>query len=485
MKTLTFTTLNDKSASLETDALDRFASEMHGDIITPADAEYDTLRVLWNAMIDRRPALIARCHDADDVCTAINFARNSNMLFSVRGGGHHIAGNAAVDNGMMIDLSLMRSVHIDADTRRARVGPGALLGDVDRASQSFGLATPLGINSTTGVAGLCLGGGFGWLTRKYGLTVDNLMSADLVTAEGRLITVSASQHPELFWAIRGGGGNFGVVTSFELQLHPVGPELYSGLVVYEFKEARQVLRAWRDFNRNTPDELAVWAVLRKAPPLPFLPESAHGSDVVILPVVYSGEPADGERHAAPVMEFGTPLGHHLGVQPYADFQAAFDPLLIEGARNYWKSHDFSDLTNPVIDELIAAAADLPGEECEIFMAQLGGAMGRVDRTATAYTGRDAKYVVNLHGRWQHEASDEAGRTWARAAFDALTPHATGGGYVNFLTGDEAGRVALAYGVNYRRLQAIKHRYDPQNLFRINQNIKPSADRMADLTCSDL
>ena len=252
------------------------------------------------------------------------------MLLSVRGGGHHIAGNAVAEGGLMLDMSGMREISIDPAQRTARVEPGALLSDFDREAQAHGLATPLGINSTTGVAGLTLGGGFGWLTRKHGLTVDNLLRVSLVTADGALREVSATSEPELFWALRGGGGNFGVATSFEFRLHPVGPEVYAGLVVYPFAQARQVLRAWRDFTAGTPDELSVWTVLRKAPPLPFLPESVHGSEVVIFPLVYSGKVEDGERAVAPVLQFGEPVGTHLGPMPYAGFQQAFDPLLAPG-----------------------------------------------------------------------------------------------------------------------------------------------------------
>ncbi|MDI4637748.1 MULTISPECIES: FAD-binding oxidoreductase [Halomonadaceae] len=478
MKTLTYQTLEGDQQSLPLEAIDRLRAALQGSVVTPDDAGYEMLRQLWNGMLDRRPALITRCLGANDVAQAIDFAREHAMRLSVRGGGHHIAGNAIAEQGMTIDLSALRNVRVDPRRRTARVDPGALLGDLDREAQAFGLATPLGINSTTGVAGLCLGGGFGWLTRCHGLTADNLLSADIVTADGQRHWVSSSEEPDLFWAIRGGGGNFGVVTSFEFQLHPVGPEVYAGLVVYPFDQAERVMRAWRDFTQSAPDELSVWAVLRHAPPLPFLPESAHGQPVVVFALLYAGEIAAGERLAAPIRAFGTPLGEHLGAQPYTAFQSAFDPLLTPGVRNYWKSHNFARIDDDALAALIRAAETLPGPECEIFVAQLGGAMARVEPTATAYAGRNATYVVNVHGRWQAAEDDACCRDWARQAFTSLAPFATGGGYVNFLTEDEGDRVVAAYGINFARLQAIKQQVDPGNLFRMNLNIPPQAGEVA-------
>ena len=440
----------------------------------PRMAAYEDARKVWNGTVDRRPALIARCLNDADVQSAVRFAGAHRMLVSVRGGGHHIAGNAVADGGLTIDLSGMRSVSVDAGNRTARVGPGALLADFDGAAQAHGLATPLGINSTTGVAGLTLGGGFGWLTRRYGMTIDNLLAATVVTADGEVRIASATSEPDLFWAVRGGGGNFGVVTSFDFQLHPVGPEIYAGLVVYPFVQARQVLRAWRDFTAEAPDELSVWSVLRKAPPLPFLPASVHGTEVLVLAVAYSGDVAAGQRAAAPVLQFGDPLGSALMPTPYAAFQRAFDPLLAPGGRNYWKSHNFSVLTDAALDMVIESAGGLPGPECEIFVAQLGAAMARVNPSATAYVGRDACYIMNVHGRWSDPRDDDRVRAWARQVFRNAAPHATGSGYVNFLTEDEAGRVATSYGTNYPRLQAAKRRFDPENLFRMNLNIEPAA-----------
>ena len=450
------------------------ATQISGGILSPSDLGYDEARSVWNATVDRRPALIARCLTTGDVQAAVRFAASHRMLLSIRGGGHHIAGNAVAEGGLMIDLSAMRTVSIDAEKRIAQVGPGALLADLDRAAQAHGLATPLGINSTTGVAGLTLGGGFGWLTRRHGMTADNLLGATVVTADGTVRVVSASVEPDLFWALRGGGGNFGVVTSFEFRLHPVGPEVYAGLVVYPFAQAQNVLRAWRDFTTGAPDELSVWTVMRKAPPLPFLPAEVHGTEVVIFALVHCGAIEAGRQAAAPVLKFGTPIASALGATPFAAFQTAFDPLLAPGGRNYWKSNNFSALSDAAIDHMIASAAQLPGSECEIFVAHLGGAMARVAATATPFSGRDARYIMNVHGRWSDPGDDEKVRTWARTVFQGAAPHATGGGYVNFLTDDESDRVAASYGANLPRLQSVKRRYDPENLFRMNLNIAPAA-----------
>jgi FAD/FMN-containing dehydrogenase len=373
---------------------------------------------------------------------------------------------------MEIDLSPLRGVRVDAVARTAHVGGGALLSDVDHATQAFGLATPLGINSTTGFGGLCLGGGFGWLTRKHGLTIDNLVSANVIDATGEMHLASLVSEPDLFWAIRGGGGNFGIVTSFEVRLHPVGPLVHGGIVVHAATHARELLRAWRDLTARAPDALTVWALMRKAPPLPFLPENVHGTDVVVFVALYAGDVDEGARATAPLLAMGEPLGHAFGAQPYEMFQRTFDPLLTPGARNYWKTNEFVDLEDGAIDAILAGARALPGPECEVFVASLGGAMGRVASDATAYAGRATRYVMNVHGRSRDPQGDLAVRAWARSLFDGTAPYATGGGYVNFLTADEQPRVAAAYGDNYERLRELKERYDPENFFRMNHNIPP-------------
>jgi FAD/FMN-containing dehydrogenase len=334
--------------------------------------------------------------------------------------------------------------------------------------------TPLGINSTTGVAGLTLGGGFGWLSRKFGFTVDNLISADVVTADGALVQASEAENPDLFWAIRGGGGNFGVVTSFEFKLHPVGPDLASGLIVHPFARARELLAGYREVAAAAPDELTVWVVLRKAPPLPFLPTEVHGKEILVFAVCYAGEPTKAEAALAPLRALGEPIADVIGVQPYAAWQTAFDPLLTPGAFNYWKSHNFTALSDGLLDALVDYVGTLPTAECEIFIGQLGGASNRIGAEATAYPHRDANFVMNVHTRWRERGDERDAIKWARALFAATAPHATGGVYVNFMPEDETERVPGAYGRNYARLAALKAKYDPDNLFRLNQNVQPKA-----------
>lgn len=451
-------------------------ANVKGNVVLPGDSTYDEARRIWNAMIDRRPAVIVQCADADDVPLAIGFARDNGLEISIHGGGHNIAGYSVCDDGVMIDFSQMKHVRVDSNARRAFVQPGATLRDFDQAVQTHGLATPVGINSTTGIAGLTLGGGFGWLTRQYGLTIDQLISADLVTADLERMRISEDSNQDLFWAIRGGGGNFGVVTEFEFKLHPVGPEILAGLIVFPFHQAKQVLMHYRNFVEAAPLALNVWVVLRKAPSLPFLPADVHGREVAILAVFYSGDIAKGENLTQPLRAFGDVLGEHVGPMPYVQWQQAFDPLLTPGARNYWKSHNFTQLSDGALDTMVGYAAKLPSPQCEIFLGLIAGAANRVPIDATAYSGRDARFVVNVHGRWDDASEDARCIGWSREFFQAAAPHASAGAYVNFMTEDETQRVSAAYGPNYSRLLEIKQRYDPDNIFHLNQNI--SLDRVA-------
>lgn len=447
---------------------------LRGELFEANDAGYDDARAVWNAMIDRRPALIVRCAGTADVRASLAYARDHQLRLAVRGGGHNIAGSALCDDGLVIDLSRMKSVQVDPERRRAWVEGGATLRDFDHEAQAYGLATPLGINSTTGVAGLTLGGGFGWLSRTLGLAADNLLSAEMVTADAGRLQVSATEHPDLFWAIRGGGGNFGVVTRFEFALHPVGPQITAGLIVYPFAQAQSVLQQYRDAVATMAPDLTVWAVLRKAPPLPFLPPQAHGQDVLVLPV-FSPSPSDAVDAAiARIAKLGEPLGMHVGPMPYAAWQQIFDPMLTPGARNYWKSHNFTQLGDGAIDVVLRYASDLPTPQCEIFLGLLGGQAGAPPPQATAYPHRDALYVMNVHTRWEDPADDERCIAWARAFFADATPYASGGVYVNFMPQDEGERTSDAYGANYARLAQIKATYDPDNLFRTNQNIRPAS-----------
>jgi FAD/FMN-containing dehydrogenase len=459
-------------AQLLRETIDKLKSRVEGKVVLPGDANYNEVRKIWNAMIDRRPAVIVQCKGADDVPRALEWARQDRLELSIRGAGHNIAGHALCEGGLMIDFSAMRQVRVDPAKRRASVEPGATLADLDQATQAHGLATPVGINSTTGISGLTLGGGFGWLTRRYGMTVDNLLSADVITANRKTLRASETENADLFWGIRGGGGNFGVVTRFEFSLHPVGPQLLAGLIVFPLAQAKQVLRHYREFAASAPEELSVWVVLRKAPPLPFLPTEVHGKEVLVLALCHSGEVKTGEKLIAPLRRFGEPCGEHVGAMPYVQWQKAFDGLLTPGARNYWKSHNFTQLPDEALDTMVAFAGELPSPQCEIFVAHVGGVANRVPADAMAYGHRDARFVLNVHGRWSEPEQDATCRSWARAFFDATAPYASAGAYVNFMTDDEAGRVAPAYGANYERLRAIKRKYDPENIFHLNQNIRP-------------
>ena len=464
--------LNGGTVGIDSEAVDNLKSKLRGQALLEGEGGYEEARTIWNAMIDRKPAIIVRCEGSPDVIESVNFARDNDILVAVKGAGHNIAGNAVCDGGLMIDLSAMKSVRVDPETRRAYAEPGATLGDLDAETQAFGLATPTGINSTTGIAGLTLGGGFGWLTRKYGMTVDNLASADVITADGELLHVDEKENSDLFWAIRGGSGNFGIVTMFEYELHPVGPEVLSGLVVFPFEQAAQVLARYREFVKDIPEELTVWVVLRQAPPLPFLPEDVHGKEVVVVALMYSGEISEGEKLIEPILGFGDPHGEHLGPNPFAGWQQAFDPLLTPGSRNYWKSHNFTELSDGALDTMIEYAGKLPTGQCEIFIAHIAGFANRVPPDSTAYAHRNAEFVLNVHGRWEGADEDDKVISWAREFFDKSAPYASGGVYVNFMTNDETDRTREAYGPNYDRLVQVKTKYDPKNLFRLNQNIKP-------------
>jgi FAD/FMN-containing dehydrogenase len=465
--------LDRRSVQVPDAAVAELRRSVEGSVLMPGEAGYDAARTLWNAMVDRRPALVVRAASAGDAAAAARFARAHDLLLGVKSGGHQIAGLAVADGAMLLDLSQMRAVAVDADARTARVEPGATLGDLDAATQAHGLAVPVGINSTTGIAGLTLGGGFGWISRKFGMTVDNLRAAEVVTADGETVRASASEHPDLFWALRGGGGNFGIVTAFEFDLHPVGPEVTAGLIVHPFEEARTLLREFDRLSRAAPDGLTIWAVMRKAPPLPFLPEEWHGREVLVFAVCYIDPTAEGDRVLAELRGLGTPIADVIGPTPFVGWEAAFDPLLTPGTRNYWKSHDVGEIGEGMIDALDKAIRNLPGPQCEVFFGTMGGAVGRVASDATAYPQRTAHYAMNVHTRWDDPAEDAACIAWAREFFEAAAPHALGSVYVNFIPDDEGERLAEAYGGNMARLAAIKARYDPQNRLRLNHNIAPA------------
>ncbi len=464
-------TLNGGITQIPNAKLTNLKTSLRGSLIGQEDAGYDDARALWNGMIDRHPGLVVRAKETNDIRLTVNFARENDLLLAIKSGGHQIAGHAVADGALLLDLSQMRGVYVNADMATAKVEPGCLLSDVDRETQLFGLAVPLGINSTTGVAGLTLGGGFGWITGKHGLTIDNLLSADVVCADGEVRVASATQNADLFWAIRGGGGNFGVVSSFEFALHPIGPEVLSGLIVHPLADARSLLQSYRDICARAPDELTIWAVMRQAPPLPFIPEVWHGKEVLIFAACYAGDMKEGLNLLQELRDLGQPIADVIGPHPYTGWQQAFDPLLTPGARNYWKSNDFLALPDEVIDMSLAAVAALPDPQCEIFIAHLGGAMTRVDPAATPFPQRKRHFVMNVHTRWSDPTQDQTCITWARNLFDRTVPHAAGSVYVNFMPSDDDGRLSEAYGSNIDKLGRIKMKYDPKNLFRMNHNIK--------------
>ena len=460
---------------MEASAFDEFAESFGGELLLPTSPTYDTERRIWNGAIDRRPACIARCTGVADVVAGVRFARERDLLVSVRGGGHGVGGHAVCDGGLVIDLSPLKGIRVDPARRTVRAEAGVLWGELDRETQHFGLATVGGIVTHTGIAGLTLGGGIGWLMRKHGATVDNLLSADVVTAQGELVTASEEENPDLFWAIRGGGGNFGVVTSFEYRLHAVGPTVLAGPVFYPLVNAPEVLRFYRDFIATAPDELTTIFELSVAPPVPFLPEEVHGKPIVMVGACYAGAPDEGAEVVRPLKQFGRPIVDLLEPKSYTALQAMFDPAVPHGWHRYWKSVELPPLTDDAIDTLVqhASRQTSPKSYCIVF--QLGGALARVSEDATAFSQRHAAHNVNINAVWTEDDPDaERHIAWARDFFDAMQPHAGGRVYVNFLGDEGQERVRAAYGERtYARLVELKRVHDPTNLFRLNQNIQPS------------
>ena len=459
---------------LDKTKIEAFAQRFQGKLIQPGDADYDETRSIWNGIIDKHPALIARSTGTADVLEAVNFARENNLLIAVRGGGHNVAGNAVCDNGLMIDLSEMKGIHVNPKERTVRVQPGAIWREVDRETQVFGLAVPSGIVSETGVAGLTLGGGFGWMTRKHGFTIDNVISLDVVTADGRILKASESENPDLFWGMRGGGGNFGIAVSFEFQMHPVGPEVLAGPIIYPLEAASDVLRFYREFTASAPKELGSMVVFRTAPPTPYIPEGLRGKPVIVVIATYVGNTEDGQRVLQPLREFGTPLFDGIGVKPYITHQKSLDPGQPHGHRYYWKSEYAHEISDNAIETLIAYAANMTSPSSRLAVFHLGGAIRQYDEQAMAVSHRDAEYVFGINNGWANALDDEKEIQWTNDLWTAIRPFSTGGVYVNFLSADEGQeRVRAAYGPEkYDRLVKLKNQYDPNNLFRLNQNIKP-------------
>ena len=447
-------------------------STINGSLILPGDADYDETRKIWNGMFDKRPGVIVRCKNASDVAGSVNFARDNDLLIAIKGGGHNSAGTASCEDGMMIDLSLMQNVEVDPQKLTAKAEGGCLLGAVDKATQEHGLAVSSGIISHTGVGGLTLGGGMGWISRKHGFSVDNLISAEVVTASGEMVHASADENPDLFWAIRGGGGNFGIVTSFEYKCADIGTELYSGPIVKQFEDASEYIKFHREYVRNMPDEMTIWMVIRHAPPLPFLPEDVHGKLVVLVPFVYLGDPEKGRELTQPIRDFGVTLGDGSAMHPWVGWQSAFDGLVDHGARNYWKSHHLKDLSDGCIDQILSFAESLPSDECEIFIPHMEGAPSRIPADATAFSHRSTPFLLNIHTRWRNKTDDEPCIAWAKNFHGSTEPFSQGV-YVNFLSEEGEARVKDAYtDTVWKRLVQLKDKYDPTNMFRLNQNIKP-------------
>lgn len=447
---------------------------IRGQVIRPGDDEYDDARTVWNAAHDKRPALIIRCTGTADVIAAVTFARSQGLLVAIRGGAHSIAGFSTCDGGVVIDLSPMNAVTVDPVRRRAIAQGGATWADFDHETQAFGLAVTGGLVSSTGLGGFTLGGGIGWLLRRHGLTSDNLVRAEVVTADGRLVHASAEENPDLFWALRGGGGNFGVVTSLEYTLHPVGPTVLGGLLFFPAEAAKEVVTGWRRLTASMPDELTSLVNLTTAPPVPFLPESVHGKPVVVIAAVHCGALDAAERDVAPLRTLAEPILDHLGRVPYVAMQQALDPLWMPGAHNYFTSAMLDDLPDAAVDELVGRWASKPTAQSELHIHHAGGAMARVPQSDTAFSQRGATYILNVIARAQDGEGFADHVAWARGARGALSAYGPDTMYVNFTGDGDEDKVRASYPPEtYARLVAVKDRFDPTNLFRLNQNIRPS------------
>ena len=458
---------------LDPAVVDELRRPFNGEIVQAGDADYDQHRRIWNGSIDRYPALVARCADAADVGRAIRFAREAGLDLTVRSGGHSFPGHSVSDDGLVVDLSLMKRIQVDPENRVVRVQAGVRLGELDQATQPFGLAVPAGIVTTTGLAGLTLGGGIGWLMRKYGLTIDQLLSVELVTADGELVTASESENPDLFWAVRGAGSNFGVVTEFEFQLVSLGPEVFAGAVFWPMEESANVLRFYRDWITDVPDELTTIVVHRKAPPLPAIPAELHGRPVVTIISCYAGPVADGERVLAPMRAFGSPLLDLNARKPFVDHQAMFDPSFPNGWWYYFRSCEVDTLSDEVIEVTAEHAQRFRSPLTAFPIFHLGGAVAQMGDDDTAFHGRTSGHIFNINATTSARDGFDAEREWSRTFWTALQPYQRGV-YVNFLMDEGDQRVREAYGpAKYDRLRALKRRYDPDNVFCHNQNIPPA------------
>ena len=453
--------------------LEALKVRLRGTLLLPADPGYNEARSIWNGMINRRPALVVRCLGVADVVTCVHFARERGLALSIKGGGHNISGLAVCDGGLMLDMSLMRGVWVDPTARTARAQPGCLLGDMDRETQLHGLAAVLGFVSNTGIAGLTLGGGFGYLTRRFGWSSDNVLSMEVVTADGRVVRGSGDHNPDLFWGLRGGGGNFGVVTSLEYRLHPVGPEVVAGAIAWRAEVAPDVLEMYRAVIEQAPPELTCAAMLRMAPPASWLPKEVHGKPIVSLILCHSGPIEEGEKLVEPVKAFGSPVGDVVQRRSYSSQQSLIDATQPKGRRYYWKSEYLPGLRPNLLAKVIEHAQRIVSPHSAIILFPIDGAISDLPEDYSAVGNRTAKVVLNITGSWEKGAEDETNIAWARAAWRELRVFSTGGTYINFLTEEEGDeRVRAAYGTNYEKLVEAKTKWDPQNLFRMNKNIPP-------------
>jgi FAD/FMN-containing dehydrogenase len=451
--------------------LDELRAQVRGEVVGPGEEGYDDARAVHNAMIDRRPAVVVRCANAGDVMTTVGFARDNELDLSVRGGGHSVPGFGTNDGGVVIDLSRMRGVRVDPTGRTARAEGGATWGDFNAATYAFGLATTGGIISTTGIAGLTLGGGIGYLTRGAGLSLDNLVSADVVTADGRFLVASEHENEDLFWALRGGGGNFGVATSLEYRLHPV-KDIYGGPMFFELSEVTNILRFFRDFIADAPEELGAFPAFQIAPPLPFIPEDRHGDTFIAMVACWAGPLEQGEKALQPFHDVAPVVAEHVGVMPYPALNGAFDGLVPPGLQHYWKANFVTELTDEAIAAHVEHGPKVPAVNSTVHIYPINGAAHRVASDATAFAYRDANFATVIAGMWPDPADNEANVEWVRDYYAATAPHSEEGGYINFMAGDDQERIKANYRGNYARLVEVKRKYDPGNLFHMNQNIKP-------------
>ena len=462
-----------KEIDLSQDVFNGLKTRVRGPVLISGDAGYEDSRTVWNSMIDRRPAMIVRCVGAADVIECVKFAREHNLLLCIKGGGHNIAGLAVADGALMLDMSLMRGVWVDTQRRIAHAQAGCLLGDVDRETQLHGLASVLGFISLTGIAGLTLGGGIGYLTRRWGWTADNVAGMDLVTGDGRLIRASNDENADLFWGLRGGGGNFGIVTGIDYMLHQVGPEIVGGVVAWPASEAPRVLELYRTLAAQAPPEMTLVALMRPAPAAPWLPKEVHGTPIVALLACHTGDVSEGEKAVAPIKSFGKPIGDIMIRRPYVQMQSLLDATQPKGRRYYWKSEYLPGIEPALLEQFIEHAGRIRSPYSAVVLFQMDGALNRLDQAHSAVGNRDARYLLNITGAWDTPDDDAANIEWTRDAWNDMKRFSTGGTYINFLTEDEGvERIEAALGGALEQLSQIKAQWDPENLFRTNRNIQP-------------